>query len=100
MINLQRDTLISLSTLARRLPSTNGGNVNPATTFRWVVKGLRGHKLEVIHVGGRMLTTWEAYERFAAAVASGRAPEVAAPSPRQAKRVRNAKQILEAAGIG
>lgn len=100
MIDIQRDTLISLSQLARRLPSTNGGKVNPATTFRWAVTGLRGHKLEVIHVGGRMLTTWEAYEQFAAAVASGRAPEPVVQSPRQVKRVRDARKILAEAGIG
>lgn len=100
-IDLQRDELISLSQLARRLPAANNNRVNPATTFRWAVQGLRGHKLEVVHIGGRMLTTWAAYLDFSAAVASGKAPAPATvQSPRQVKRIRNAQKVLAEAGIG
>ena len=99
MIDLQRDELLSLAQLARRLPSASGRRVNPSSCFRWAVKGLRGHKLEVVHVASRMLTTWQAYVDFTAKVPSGNAPDPApTQSPRQQKRIRNAKKILADAG--
>lgn len=101
MINVhaQQSNLISLSALARRLPAGDGKTLNPATTFRWATSGLRGHKLETVRIGGRFLTTWAAYEQFAAAVANGpvtKPTPVPAPQPR---RVRDAKRILAEAGI-
>ena len=101
MLDLQNTNYISLSQLARLLPASNGATVNPATCFRWATKGLKGHRLEVIHVGGRMLTTMEAYTAFAEAVASGCAPTpTPAPTPtrKQAKRMKNAQAVLQAAG--
>jgi len=99
MIDLERDELISLSQLARRIPSTTGRGVNPSSVFRWATKGVRGHRLEVVHVVGRMLTTWHAFVDFSAAVSSGRINSVATPVPLQARRVRDAKNVLRDAGI-
>src|SRR5262245_19860822 len=100
MINIESDKFISLAQLAAKLPSTSGNRLNPSTIFRWATTGVKGHKLEVVHVAGRMLTTWQAYLDFNAAVNAGRAPEpTPQPSPRKAKRVRNARQVLQAAGI-
>ncbi len=98
MIDPQRDELISLSDLARHCRSTNGGHVNPATTFRWSTKGLKGHKLAVVHIGGRMLTTWKSFLDFSAAVAAARA-STPTPTRRASKRIKNARQVLQAAGI-
>lgn len=96
-----KEELLSLGTLARRIQKTDGCTVNPSSVFRWATKGLRGHKLEIVRIVGRMLTSWEAFHRFNEAVNSGRTktPTQAPQSPRQQKRIRNAEKVLADAGI-
>lgn len=101
MIDIATDELLTLGQLAKRLPSIRGAKPNQSTIWRWVHKGIRGIRLETVAVGGRTCTTWDAYLEWATAIAE-RGPIVSAstPAPRRANRVRNAKQILESAGIG
>lgn len=101
MIDFETDDLITVGQLAKRLPSIQGARPNQSTIWRWMHKGIRGVRLETIAVGGRTCTTWKAYLAFANAIAGGRGPtpSSATVSPRTVKRVRNARQVLEAAGI-
>lgn len=77
MLDEQR---LSLTQAARRL------GVNPSTTWRWALNGVRGVNLETISVGAKRFTTEEAVERFVAATtavaAHGPMPSVAR-TPRQ-----------------
>jgi Protein of unknown function (DUF1580) len=100
MIDITKDEIFSLGHLARRLPKLHGTSVNPSTCSRWANRGVGGHQLETIAIGGRRFTTWAAYLAFAAAVAGGK---VTAPAPatpeRGRRRIRDAEAVLRRAGI-
>jgi hypothetical protein len=49
---------LTLQELARR------EGVSLSTTWRWILKGVRGRKLESLSVGGRRYTSEEAFLRF------------------------------------
>ncbi len=59
-INLQTDTLLTLSEALRRLPT----KPSPATAWRWKTKGANGVRLPAIRCGGRWLTSVEAMAEF------------------------------------
>jgi hypothetical protein len=86
MIDITRETLISMSEAAGRVPSFRPGKkTHVATIFRWAQHGVRGVRLESIRFGGRLVTSVEALSRFVEALsnAPGDAP---APSPAPAAR--------------
>lgn len=100
MIDIVADELITLGQLAKKLPPIQGARPNQSTIWRWVHKGIRGIRLDTVAVGGRTCTTWDAYLAWATAIADrGPIPSILPASPRKAKRVRNARQVLDAAGI-
>ena len=49
---------ISLGQLA------NEQGLSMSTVRRWATRGVRGHKLECLYIGGRVYVTREAFERF------------------------------------
>lgn len=59
------------------------GGVNISTGWRWILRGVRGHKLESALIGGQRYTSEEAFCRFIAAI---NAPAGGAPSVRTAKQ--------------
>ena len=65
MIDLERETLITLSEAARLLPRNPAGRrVHTSTIYRWSKHGLRGVVLETVQAGGRRCTTRLAVLRF------------------------------------
>jgi len=84
-----------------RLPVTAAGReifgVNPATSWRWALNGIRGVKLESIRVGGQRFTSRQACERFLARLNGVAAPAPSAPKP--SARAAAASRKLDAAGI-
>ncbi len=65
-IDLRTETLIRLARAGRHLPpGPDGRPTAPSTLARWATRGVRGHRLAVIHVGGRVYTSLEALQRFA-----------------------------------
>ena len=68
------DPLISLREAARRVPGRDRKDASYETIRRWATKGYRGKRLEVLWVGGRMMTTEIALQEFCASLS-------AAPSP-------------------
>ena len=65
-INLQREKLLPLNEVPRHLPLRKGKRTHYSTIYRWATKGVRGHVLESVLIGGIRYTTHEALERFVA----------------------------------
>ncbi len=63
MISLD-EQLVGLSDVPGMLPSIGGKRVHRATVYRWVQRGIRGHRLEALCVGGRRVTSRQALDRF------------------------------------
>ena len=65
MINLETETVLSLSDACARLPRRRAGRpASPSTIYRWASEGLRGIRLETIQIGGTKCTSVEALQRF------------------------------------
>lgn len=58
------DPLISLQEATRHVPGRDGPHASYETLRRWATKGYRGVRLETLRIGGRMMTTTEALQRF------------------------------------
>jgi hypothetical protein len=75
MIDLRCETLLTMAQAARIRPPGRGGKpTHPATVYRWVARGLRGHRLESIRLGGTLYTSREALQRFAEALTAETSP--------------------------
>jgi hypothetical protein len=74
MIDLSTETLVPWQQAAKHVP----GQPHISTLHRWRLKGVKGHRLETLSVGGRRFTSREAIDRFIVAGNSSDAP--AAPS--------------------
>lgn len=90
---------ISLSRAAR-LPilSRDGRSPNPSTIWRWHAHGVRSVKLETVNIGGRVMTSEEAVERFIERLSFAIAPDQQTPSQGK-QRHEAATKRLAAAGI-
>jgi hypothetical protein len=76
------------------------GNPHVATLWRWVAKGVRGCKLNVIRVGGRTMVTPDAIETFLAALNAADEPQTPELTTGQRRRQSvAARQALEEIGI-
>lgn len=54
--------------------------VNPATVWRWVKRGVRGVKLEAVKVGGHWRVSQAAIDRFTAATTAAAMPPELEPT--------------------
>ena len=78
-----------LSELAKRVPPLNGRRLNTATLWRRCRKGVHGVRLEYRRLGGRIVTSLEALDRFGKALADLDAQQPVGPrlpEPRPTKR--------------
>jgi hypothetical protein len=100
MIDIATENLVHIADVPK-LPfmrsRRRGKNVNIATVWRWRAVGLRGVKLEVTRMGGAIVTSVEALQRFFRAIDATYGEPVAAPS--RERSVRDAERVLEKAGI-
>ena len=64
MINPANETLLTLSRAADLYPAVNGRRPHASTVFRHAAHGIAGVHLETTHVGGRLVTSAEAVQRF------------------------------------
>ena len=73
--------------------------VNVSTIWRWVLRGVRGHKLESALIGGQRFTSIEALERFIGRIntPTGISSSVRTPKQRE-KAIAAAEQALINAG--
>jgi hypothetical protein len=96
MQSLLSECRLTLNEAAKR------SGVNPSTTWRWALKGVRGVVLETYALGAKRFTTVEALERFTQRCTVA-ARGTSAPSPRTpAQRERDidrAEQELARLGV-
>jgi len=90
-MSLLDEPRISLSALARREV------VHVATVSRWCLRGIRGHRLESLNIGGKRFTTLPAYDRWIAAINDG----AVVPRNNQERQecLQQAKRALREAGL-
>lgn len=73
MIDIGNEQLVSLRDVPKLLPTRSSGKrVHISAVYRWVQRGVRGNRLEVIRVGGTTYTSREALQRFASSPAQPR----------------------------
>lgn len=89
---LTSESRISFNSLAREQ------NVSIPTVWRWAQRGIRGHVLESLSIGGRKFTTREAFARWVAR--TNGEPVVKGETPRQRQAaIDKAERELRAIGI-
>ena len=65
MIDIRRETLLTLQEAASRFPGRVAGkSLSYETLRRWSGDGIRGRRLETVPFGGGRRTSLEALERF------------------------------------
>jgi hypothetical protein len=98
MIDMQAESLITISQAARLVPPGRQGKpTHVATIHRWINQGVRGVRLDAIRLGGRWLTSREALQRFAQALTT---PLVTLPPPCELHRKQEGvEQVLNRLGL-
>lgn len=101
-IDILAETLVTIPQASALLPPDDSGRrPHIATIYRWMLRGIRGVKLETCLVGGKRFTSHEALQRFSEALT--RAAQGKAPVPRTStRRKRHSEAVdreLAAAGL-
>jgi hypothetical protein len=78
LINVESEKLLSITEAAKLVP---GREASRNTVYRWLLKGLRGVRLESVKCGGGRFTSREAIYRFIAATSNQAGNKVAIPVP-------------------
>ncbi len=101
-INISTESIKPLAAAARTVPGRKpGAGINPATVWRWAMRGVKGVRLETLLVGGTRYTSDEALQRFfeaTTAAADGVPAPVATPALRK-RAMEAAERRLAADGI-
>lgn len=88
MIDLNNETIGSLSEIARLLPPYRGRRLHPSTLWRWSARGLKGVRLETVRFGGRILCSLEAVGRFSDRLTALDQQEADNPPPQVLQKAR------------
>jgi hypothetical protein len=100
-IDLSCEQVMTLREVASILPRQRAGRkVHVSTLYRWASpRGVRGVRLETLKLGGRVVTSVEAVQRFAERCsATDSTADVHPPRSRQ-REFEQAEQELERTGI-
>lgn len=94
MIDVTRETVVSLLDVARRL------DVTVQTVRNWSMRQV-GAQLETAKFGGKVVTSWEAVRRFGAggSSAAARKNQPNKPAPSARKKHEAAGKYLESIGL-
>ena len=63
-IDLNSESVGTLADVAGKLPRLGGRKIHTSTLWRWTSRGIRGVRLEHVKLGGRIITSLEAVQRF------------------------------------
>lgn len=91
------ERLITLREVPNILPKRRGKRTHICSVYRWVSRGVRGRKLEVLACGGVFYTSHEALDRFLRRRATNATPPPAATGT--SKAIERAERELREAGI-
>jgi hypothetical protein len=79
MIDLERENPVTLAAAPQLIPAINAvpgmdarKRLHPRTIYNWASRGKRGVVLETVPVGGVLVTTKEAIQRFFARLSAAR----------------------------
>lgn len=101
MIDTRQEMLVRLSDVPKLkwLERLVGGRLGLSTVYRWAQRGVRGHRLRTVALGGKgMLTTEDWLLEFFMQL--GNTPELPVRTETQRQRqIEAAKRELAAAGI-
>jgi hypothetical protein len=64
MIDISKQQILTLKEAIAVVPKIDGKRPSLGSLYRWVNKGIRGVRLEVISIGGRTCTTRESLNMF------------------------------------
>jgi hypothetical protein len=99
-IDINQETLYTLTEAAKHLPTLNGRKVSVSTMWRWCAKGIRGVHLDHVRIGRRICTSVEALNRFANALAEQARENLTTPpetiTPANSRRASNARPVSRA----
>lgn len=95
-IDPDSEELITLQQATTKFPGRR--RIGIATLFRWASTGVRGVKLETLHVGRSRFTSVEAIGRFIQAQNQGSSPQPVVTAKRRKSMAQSAVSQLEAAG--
>jgi hypothetical protein len=73
------EQIMTFTEAAKALPSVNGRRIHVSTLWRWSQRGVGGIRLETRRLGGRVVTSKEALERFTSELATQSGPEAVEP---------------------
>jgi len=66
MIDLTQEELVPIRDVPKHLPPRpTGKRVHISAVYRWLLRGIRGVRLESLKIGGTTYTSKEALQRFA-----------------------------------
>ena len=66
MIDLTQEELVAIRDVPKHLPPRpTGKRVHISAVYRWLLRGIRGVRLESLKIGGTTYTSKEALQRFA-----------------------------------
>jgi hypothetical protein len=100
MIDFQNETTLSLSQAAKQIPpSRNGKPTHVSTILRWILKGVKGVRLEGVRLGGRWVTSAEALQRFSEKLTATKVPQVAEKTPQPRRAAELAEEELDRLGF-
>ncbi len=96
-IDINQETLYTLTEATKHLPNLNGRKVSANAMWRWCAKGIQGVHLDHVRIGRRICTSVEALNRFANALAEQAKEHLATPpeaiAPVESRRARNARPL-------
>ena len=82
-IHITNEDVIPLSDVPKELPPLRRGRrVHKSTVYRWTSRGTNGIRLEVAKIGGTLVTSREALQRFVDRLTAKAAGEVPPPDRR------------------
>ncbi len=100
MIDVNCESLLTLTQAAKRLPSRRPGkSPHVATLYRWASRGVRGVVLDTVRIGGTRFTSVEAVGRFSRALTEGSAVPRRSEGGGATRRLEAAEDVLERHGV-
>lgn len=99
-IDLSHERVLTLREAAGVLPKTpRGKKVHVSTLYRWCSRGVRGVRLESLRLGGRVVTSVEALQRFAERCSVANSTHEPQPASRRQREFDRAEEELNRVGI-